>query len=77
MTESERIVTRTEGEFKVTNESEAYMSKRDLPNIPPRLQTQRALNDQLCDLIAISARLGLYDASDFLKRFVWVNINDR
>ena len=45
-----------------------YKAERDLQHIPQRDQTQRALQDQLRDLIEIANRLGLYDAADFIRR---------
>ena len=44
-----------------------YEARLDLPVIPRRLQTQRALNDQLRDLQEIANRLGLYDAADLVQ----------
>lgn len=48
-----------------------YLARRDLPHIPKRPQTQRALNDQLNDLASVAIKLGLYDAADFILRTVY------
>ena len=39
----------------------------DFEGIPELPQRQDSLNDQLEDLIAVANRLGMYDASDFLR----------
>ena len=39
----------------------------DFEKIPELPQRQDSLNDQLEDLIAVANRLGMYDASDFLR----------
>lgn len=53
-----------------TPPTESYVATRDLPHIPTCHQTQRALNDQLRDLIGVATKLGMYDASDFLSETV-------
>ena len=41
-----------------------------LKNIPQLPQVQYSLNDQLLQLIDVAAKLGLYDASNFIKNYL-------
>jgi len=45
----------------------SYDPLADLSLLPRRIQTQRALDDQLRDLSVIANRIGLYDAPDHLR----------
>jgi hypothetical protein len=39
-----------------------------LEQVPEKPQRQDSVRAQLLDLLAVAERLGMYDASDFLKR---------
>jgi hypothetical protein len=41
-----------------------------MKSVPKQHQSQAALNDQLRALIAVSNKLGLYDAADYLNQIV-------
>lgn len=43
-------------------------SNDDVKKLPRFAQTQRALYDQLVDLMDVANQLGMYDAADYLKR---------
>lgn len=38
--------------------------------LPQQPQRQDSLNDQLVDLLALANRAGMYDAADFLARYI-------
>lgn len=42
--------------------------KAHLPEVPQFPQRQDSLTDQLQDLYAVACRLGMYDAADYLRR---------
>ncbi len=39
----------------------------DVKSLPRFNQTQRALQDQLTDLMDVANRIGMYDAADYLR----------
>ena len=46
----------------------AFDRVEDVKALPRFHQTQKALNEQLIDLMDVANQLGLYDAADFLRR---------
>ena len=42
-------------------------------SFPPQPQRQDSLNDQLRELAMVAARLGMYDAGDFIQRALHPN----
>lgn len=45
----------------------AFNVNDDIKSVPRFGQTQRALKEQLEDLVTVANRLGLYDAADYLR----------
>lgn len=45
----------------------AFDRGEDVKALPRFRQTQKALNEQLIDLMDVANQLGLYDAADFLR----------
>lgn len=45
----------------------SFVKALDIDKIPQFRQTQRALSDQLADLMDLANHFGLYDAADYLR----------
>jgi len=45
-----------------------------LENIPQLVQRQDSLNSQLNDLCLVANRLGMYDASDYIRKLISIKI---